>query len=98
MIFIWGSDGKHNSDSSGICGQRRRRAAQSDQGFHCPLLESLDATECMNEHNPSDNIRFNITDYQSYRMILGKVYFNTNHKRICCIYCMQENSLIHSQT
>ena len=38
--------------SSGICGQRRPRSAwasaQSDQGLHCLLTESLDATECIN--------------------------------------------------
>ena len=38
--------------SSGIYGQRRTisvcTSAQSDQGFHCPLKESLDITECMN--------------------------------------------------
>ena len=31
--------------SSCICGQRRPRSAQSDQGLHCPLTESLDTTE-----------------------------------------------------
>ena len=38
--------------SLGICGQRRPRSdcasAQSDQGLHCPLTESLGNTECMN--------------------------------------------------
>ena len=38
---------------SGICGQRRPRSAcafaQSDQGLHCPLTESLDTMECMND-------------------------------------------------
>ena len=38
--------------SSGICGQRRPWSAcafaQSDQGLHCPLTESLDTIECMN--------------------------------------------------
>ena len=38
--------------SSGICGQRSPRSAcasaQSDQGFHCPLIESFDTTECKN--------------------------------------------------
>ena len=38
--------------SLGICRQRRPRSAcasaQSDQGLHCPLTESLDTTECMN--------------------------------------------------
>ena len=38
--------------SLGICGQRKPRSAcasaQSDQGLHCPLTESLDTTECMN--------------------------------------------------
>ena len=38
--------------SSGMCGQRRPRSAcasaQSDQGLHCPLTESLDTIECMN--------------------------------------------------
>ena len=36
----------------GIYGQRKPRSAcasaQSDQGLHCPLTESLDTTECMN--------------------------------------------------
>ena len=35
-----------------ICGQTTPRSAckftQSDHGFHCPLTESLDTTECMN--------------------------------------------------
>ena len=35
-----------------LCGQQRPRSAcasaQSDQGLHCPLTESLDATECIN--------------------------------------------------
>ena len=38
--------------SSSMCGQQRPRSdcasAQSDQGLHCPLTESLDTTECMN--------------------------------------------------
>ena len=38
--------------SYGICGERRPRSAcasaQSDQGLHCPLTESLDTTECIN--------------------------------------------------
>ena len=38
--------------SSGMCGQRRPRSdcasAQSAQGLHCPLTESLDTTKCMN--------------------------------------------------
>ena len=38
--------------SPGICAQRRARSAcasaQSDQGLHCPLTESLNTTECMN--------------------------------------------------
>ena len=38
--------------SFGICGPWRPRSscasAQSDQGLHCPLIESLDATECIN--------------------------------------------------
>ena len=37
--------------SSGIYGQQRPRSdcafAQSDQGLHCPLTESLDTTGCM---------------------------------------------------
>ena len=42
---------------SGICGQRRprsaRASAQPDQGLHCPLIELLDTTECMNgEQSP----------------------------------------------
>ena len=36
----------------GICGQPRPRSAcasaQSDQGLHYPLTESLDSTGCMN--------------------------------------------------
>ena len=44
--------------SLGICGQRRPRSAcafaQSDQGLHCPLTESLDSTECTNgEQRPA---------------------------------------------
>ena len=40
--------------SLGICGQHRPKSAcasaQSDQGHHCPLTDSLEsATECMNE-------------------------------------------------
>ena len=42
--------------SSGICGQRRPRSVsvsmQSDQpiqGLRCPLTESLDTIECINE-------------------------------------------------
>ena len=39
--------------SSGICGQGQPRSAsasaQSDQGIHCPLTESLKTTKCMNE-------------------------------------------------
>ena len=42
----------HVHMSSGICGQWRPRqpctSAQSDQGPHCPLKESLDTTDCMN--------------------------------------------------
>ena len=34
--------------STGICGQRRPRSAQSDQGLCCPLTESVDTTECIN--------------------------------------------------
>ena len=36
----------------GICRQQRPRSAcpyvLSDQGFHCPLTETLDTTECIN--------------------------------------------------
>ena len=39
--------------SLGICGQRRPRSAcasaQSDQGLHFPLTESLDTTDYMND-------------------------------------------------
>ena len=42
-----------NDVSLGTCGQRRPRSdcasAQSDQGLPCPLIESLDTTECLNE-------------------------------------------------
>ena len=38
--------------SSCICGQPRPRSAcasaQSDQGLHCPLTESLDTIDCIN--------------------------------------------------
>ena len=38
--------------SSGICGQRWPRSAcasaQSDQGLHCSITESLDTIECLN--------------------------------------------------
>ena len=38
--------------SSDIRGQRRLRSicalVHSNQGFHCPLTETLDTTECMN--------------------------------------------------
>ena len=41
--------------SPGICAQRRPRSpctsAQSDQGLHCPLTESLDTTESVNGEN-----------------------------------------------
>ena len=44
--------------SVGICGQRRPRlacaSAQSDQGLHCLLTESLDTTECMNAEQSSE--------------------------------------------
>ena len=30
--------------------------AQSDQGFPCPLTESLDTTECMNDSKGPDGI------------------------------------------
>ena len=47
--------------SSGICVQRRPgpacASAQSDQGFHYPLSELLDITECMNgEQNPGETL------------------------------------------
>ena len=47
--------------SSGIYGQRRPRSAcasaQSDQGFHYPLTELLDTTECMNgEQKPGRDL------------------------------------------
>ena len=46
---IWGTQCK--SVSSGIGGHRRPRSdcasAQSDQGLHCPLTESVDTTECI---------------------------------------------------
>ena len=39
------------NEPSGVCGQRRPRSAcasaQADQGLHCPLIESLDTTECI---------------------------------------------------
>ena len=45
--------------SLGICGQRMPRSAcafaQSDQGLHCPLTESLDTAECTSgEQRPKD--------------------------------------------
>ena len=40
--------------SSGICGQRRPRSAcasvQSNKGFHCPLIDLFDTTECRSTH------------------------------------------------
>ena len=45
-IKIWTESCKNVS--YGICGQRRPRSAQSDQGLHCPLTESLNTTKCMN--------------------------------------------------
>ena len=39
--------------SVGICGQQQPRSAcafaQSDRGLHCPLTDTLDTTECLNE-------------------------------------------------
>ena len=48
--------------SSGICEQRRPRSAcasaQSDQGLHCPLTESLDIAEYMNgDQGPDETLR-----------------------------------------
>ena len=62
VMFLvgWGVKGRggliwallYENVSSGICRQRRPISAcaslQSDQGLHCPLTESLGATECMN--------------------------------------------------
>ena len=33
-----------------------RVSAQSDQGLHCPLTESFDATECMENKYPDDTV------------------------------------------
>ena len=39
-----------DNKSSDKCGERKpRTSAQYDQGLHCPLTESLDITECINE-------------------------------------------------
>ena len=44
--------------SSGIYGQRSPRSAcasaQSDQGLHCPLTESLDIIDCNNGEQMSE--------------------------------------------
>ena len=52
MLFINGINCAMRNVSCGICGQRRLRSTcafpQSDQGFHRPLTESLETTECMN--------------------------------------------------
>ena len=51
LVDIWAVSCENVS--SGICGQRMPRSfAQSDQGLHCPLTESLDTTEYTNgEHS-----------------------------------------------
>ena len=45
--------------STGTCGQRRLKSAcvfaQSDQGLHSPLTESLDTTECMDGEQGTDD-------------------------------------------
>ena len=50
LFIIWAAPCENIS--SGTCGQWWPRSAcafaQSDQGLHCPLTESLDITECMN--------------------------------------------------
>ena len=56
-VFIWVAP-HENWRVSGICRRRRPRpdcadrpacaSAQSDQGLHCALTESLDTIECMN--------------------------------------------------
>ena len=57
FIIIWG--GPCENASSDICGQRRPRSAcasaQSDQGLHYPLIETLDTTESMMESEGSDD-------------------------------------------
>ena len=49
---------RHAKRSSDNCGQRKPRSAcasaQSDQGLHCPLTESMDSTE---SKGPSDTLR-----------------------------------------
>ena len=56
------SDMPYENISSGICRQRRPRAAcasaQSGLGLHCMLVEVLDSAYCMNtEQNPDDTLR-----------------------------------------
>ena len=50
-LFEWRASNNTNL-SSGISGQRRPRSAcafaQSDQGLHCPLTESVATTKCIN--------------------------------------------------
>ena len=56
-FFFWASPCKNVS--SDICGQRRPRSAcasaQSDQGLHCPLTESLDTIR-MESKAPDDTL------------------------------------------
>ena len=57
QYFIWAA--RCENESLGTCGQRRPISAcvsaQSDQGLHCPLTESLNTSKWMMERKSSDD-------------------------------------------
>ena len=61
----------------GIWGQRRTRlvyaSAQSEDGLHCLLIESLHTAECMNgEQRPDDTLRMRVMNLRVLRVFEGQ--------------------------
>ena len=72
--------------SSGICEQGRPKSVcasvQSDQGFRCPLTESLVSTECMNGERSSECYIAHAQDDLNpciMRMIKGTISLDVAH-------------------
>ena len=81
--------------SSGICGQWRQRSAyasmQSDQGLHCLLAESLDATESMKGEQMKTPWYFGHVQGIWICMFCAcsKAFFSTWHSPFCICSSLQ---------
>ena len=103
FFFYWVAP--YETVSSDICGQRRPRSAcasaQSDQGLHCPLTESLDTAECMNGKQRPGWYFAHAQDDQNlriYRMFGGT--FSLDTALVICLYTwhthIRTNTRMHS--